>query len=62
MRVQRLIKETCKIVSEDVGEVKAAQIARSAQKLYAQKTRPIPKNSDLIHISAFILELQCMKP
>lgn len=34
MRVQRLIKETCKIVSEDVGEVKAAQIARSAQKRY----------------------------
>ena len=34
MRVQRLIKETCKIVSEDVGKVKAAQIARSAQKRY----------------------------
>lgn len=34
MRVQRLIKETCKIVSEDVGEVKAAQIARSAQNRY----------------------------
>ena len=34
MRVQRLIKETCKIVSEDVGEIKAAQIARSAQKRY----------------------------
>lgn len=34
MKVQRLIKETCKIVSEDVGEVKAAQIARSAQKRY----------------------------
>lgn len=34
MRVQRLIKETCKIVSEDVGKVKAAQIAQSAQKRY----------------------------
>lgn len=34
MRVQRLIKETCRIVSEDVGKVKAAQIARSAQKRY----------------------------
>ena len=34
MRVQRLIKETGKIVSEDVGKVKAAQIARSAQKRY----------------------------
>ena len=34
MRVQRLIKETCQIVSEDVGEVKAAQIARSAQNRY----------------------------
>ena len=34
MRVQRLIKETCKIVSEDVDKVKAAQIARSAQKRY----------------------------
>ena len=34
MKVQRLIKETCKIVSEDVGKVKAAQIARSAQKRY----------------------------
>ena len=34
MRVQRLIKETCKIVSEDVGEIKAAQIARSAQNRY----------------------------
>ena len=34
MKVQRLIKETCKIVSEDVGEVKAAQIARSAQNRY----------------------------
>ena len=34
MRVQRLIKETCKIVSEDVGKVKAAQIARSAQNRY----------------------------
>lgn len=34
MRVQRLIKETCKIVSEDVGKIKAAQIARSAQKRY----------------------------
>ena len=34
MRIQRLIKETCKIVSEDVGKVKAAQIARSAQKRY----------------------------
>ena len=34
MRVQRLIKKTCKIVSEDVGEVKATQIARSAQKRY----------------------------
>lgn len=34
MRVQRLIKETCKIVSEDVDKVKAAQIARSAQNRY----------------------------
>ena len=34
MRVQRLIKETCKIVSEDVGEIKAAQSARSAQNRY----------------------------
>lgn len=34
MRVQRLIKETCRIISEDVGKVKAAQIARSAQKRY----------------------------
>ena len=34
MRVQRLIKKTCKIVSEDVGEVKATQIARSAQNRY----------------------------
>ena len=34
MKVQRLIKETCKIVSEDVGKVKAAQIAQSAQKRY----------------------------
>lgn len=34
MRVQRLIKETCRIVSEDVGKAKAAQIARSAQKRY----------------------------
>ena len=34
MRVQRLIKETCKIISKDVGKVKAAQIARSAQKRY----------------------------
>lgn len=34
MRVQRLIKETCKIVSEDVSKVKAVQIARSAQKRY----------------------------
>ena len=34
MRVQRLIKETCKIVSEDVGKVKAAQIAPSAQNRY----------------------------
>lgn len=34
MRVQRLIKETCKIVSEDVGKIKAAQIAQSAQNRY----------------------------
>ena len=34
MRVQRLIKETCRIVSEDAGKAKAAQIARSAQKRY----------------------------
>ena len=60
MRVQRLIKETCKIVSEDVGEVKAAQIARSAQNRY--EALCAENYSDLIHISAFILELQCMKP
>ena len=34
MRVQLLIKETCKIVSEDVGKIKAAQIAQSAQNRY----------------------------
>lgn len=34
MKVQQLIKETCAIVSEDIGTAKADQIAQAAQKRY----------------------------
>ena len=34
MKVQQLIKDTCAIVSEDIGTAKAEQIARDAQKRY----------------------------
>ena len=64
MKVQQLIKETCAIISEDVGTAKADQIAQAAQKRYealCAKTRPIPKSSVPTLTSAFTLVLLYMK-
>ena len=60
MKVQQLIKDTCAIVSEDLGKEKAVRLHRQLKrnsKRFVQKTHQIPKSSALILTSAFTLVL-----